>query len=244
VRALLSFFTVLPMRGATLEGAARRVHLLPFVGVVTALPGMFFVLSGYALPPGVAATLTLGAILLAAGFHHTDGVMDVGDALMVQGTQARRREVLKDAQVGVGAVGALFLVYAPSLAALVALVAVSPVRAALMILASEVAARSAMLLTLAFGEPTEGTSSSVPFVSAMRGSNRTAGLVLSLVLAPLISLPLGGLPAIAAFVVAPLVALGALWGANGAFGGINGDVAGATGEVARAVLLVLLSATM
>lgn len=244
MRALLSFFTILPMRDATLQEAARAVHLLPLVGVVTAFPGVILVLLGFAMPTGVASTLALGALLLAAGFHHTDGVMDVGDALMVQGTRVRRQQVLKDARVGVGAVGALFLVYAPALAALVAIVAASPIRAALVLLASEVAARSAMLLTLAFGEPAEGTSSSVPFVSAMRDSNRTTGLVLSLALVPLISLPLGVLPVVAALVVAPLVALAALWGANGAFGGINGDVAGATGEVARAVLLILVSATM
>lgn len=241
MRALLSFFTVLPVRGATLEGASRSVHLLPLVGVATAFPGLFFVLSGYALPPGVASTLALGAVLLAAGLHHTDGVMDVGDALMVRGTSARRREVLKDTRFGVGAVGALFLVYAPALAALAALVDASPIRAAFAFLASEVAARSAMLLMLAFGTPTEETSSSVPFVRAMGGSNRAVGLVVALALPPLIALPLGGVAFLVALLVAPLVALGTLRAANVAFGGIGGDVAGVTGELARTALLVSLS---
>ena len=240
--ALLSFFTILPVRGATLEDAARSIHLLPLVGIFTALPGVFFVLSGYALPSGVAATLALGAVLLAAGFHHADGVMDVGDALMVRGTQARRREVLTDARVGVGGVGALFLVYAPALAALAALVAVSPVRAVLALLVSEVAARSAMLLALAFGEPAEKTSSAVPFVRAMRGPKRGLGLLVSLALPPLLALPLGGFPAFAALFVVPLVALAALRTANTAFGGIGGDVVGATGELTRAVVLITLSA--
>jgi len=241
VRALLSFFTILPVRGATLEGAARSVHLLPLVGVVTALPGMIFVLLGYALPPGSAATLAIGAVLLVAGFHHTDGVMDVGDALMVRGTPARRREVLKDARVGVGAVGALFLVYAPALAALVALVAVSPVRAVLALLASEVAARSAMLLTLAFGAPAEKASSATPFVRAMGRSHRAVGLVVSLALPPLLALPLGGFAFLVVLLAAPLAALAALRLASAAFGGINGDVTGATGEITRTLLLVALS---
>ncbi len=243
MRALLSFFTVLPVRGVTLETAARSVYLLPLAGVVTALPGMIFVLLGYAMPPGVAATLALGAVLLAAGFHHTDGVIDVGDALMVRGTQARRREVLKDARVGAGAVGTLFVIYAPALAALVALVTVSPAQAALALLASEVAARSAMLFSLAFGAPAEKTSSAVPFIRALRGPNRMVGLAISLALPPLLALSLGGFSAFAAVVVAPLVALAALRVANTAFGGVGGDVSGATGEAARAVLLILLSAT-
>ena len=241
MRALLSFFTILPVRGATLEEAARSAHLLPLVGVATAVPGVFFVLLGYVLPTGVSATLALGAMLLAAGFHHTDGVMDVGDALMVQGTQARRREVLKDARFGVGAVGALFLIYAPALAALAALVAASPARAALALLSAEVAVRSAMLLTLAFGAPAARTSSAGPFVRSMRSSKRASGLAISLALPPLLALPLGGFTLLVSLLVAPLVALASLRTANTAFGGIGGDVSGAAGELARTALLVALS---
>ena len=177
MRSLLSFFTVLPARGATLEEAARQTHLLPLVGLFTAAPGVtVLLLLGPVLPPGVTATLALGAVLVAAGLHHTDGVLDVGDALMVRGTPERRRAVLKDSRVGIGGIGALFLVYAPTLAALGALAADSPVRAAFALLAGEVSARSAMLLILALGEPAEPSSSSVPFVRAIRGPRRTLGL--------------------------------------------------------------------
>jgi adenosylcobinamide-GDP ribazoletransferase len=241
VRDLLSFFTALPARGATLESAARSVYLLPLVGVATALPGVACVLLGFALPAGVAAALALGAVLLAAGFHHTDGVMDAGDALMVRGAPERRREVLKDARVGVGAAGALFVVYAPALAALAALVAVSPARAAVALLASEVAARSAMLLMLALGEPAERASSAAPFVWALRGPNRAVGIAVALVLPPLLALPLGGFSFLAALLAGPIVALAALRVANTAFGGIGGDASGAAGELTRTALLVALS---
>lgn len=243
MRALLAFFTALPVRGATLEGAAAYAHLLPLVGLVTGASGAALILAlGTALPPGVTATLALGAVLLAAGLHHADGVLDVGDALMVRGTPARRRAVLKDARVGIGGLGALFLVYAPALTALVALVADSPWRAALALLAGEVSARCAMLLVLSFGEPAEAASSSAPFVRTLRGSRRMVGVALALLLPLPLLLPAGpvGLLGVSA---APLVALAALRAANGAFGGINGDVAGATGEATRAAVLVILSAT-
>ena len=242
--ALLSFFTVLPARDTSLDGAARSVHLIPLVGLLTGLPGAAVLLLGYAVPSGVAATLGLGAALLAAGLHHTDGVLDAGDALMVRGDPGRRRAVLKDARVGVGGIAALFFVYAPALAALAALTALSPARAALALLAGEVCARSAMLFMLAFGEPAERTSSSVPFVYALRGPRRTVGIVLA-VLGPLpLVLSFGWAAAPLAVLVAPLVAALALRVSRTAFGGIGGDAVGATGEAARTVLLVFLSSSV
>ena len=243
MKALLSFFTVLPVRGASLEEAAREAHLLPLVGIFTGLPGAVLILLASAVPPGVCAALALGAVLLAAGLHHADGVLDVGDALMVRGSPARRRQVLADARVGIGGIGALFLVYAPTLTALAALAAASPGRAALALLASEVSARSSMLLTLAFGEPADEGSSAVPFVRALKEGRRPVGLVLAIATPVPFLLPLGGF-AMLAVLAAPLFALFALRVSREAFGGIGGDAAGAAGEVCRATLLVFLSATL
>jgi adenosylcobinamide-GDP ribazoletransferase len=244
LKDLLSFFTVFPVRGASLEGAARESHLLPLVGLVTGLPGAALLPAAHFVPPGVAATLALGAVLLAAGLHHADGVLDVGDAIMAHGSPDRRREVLQDTRVGIGGLGALFLVYAPTVGALAALCATSPVRAALALLAGEVAARSAMLLTLAFGEPANLRSSSVPFIRALYGPRRTPAVVVAL-LAPLpFLLATSAFLAPLAILAVPLVALGALRISAAKFGGIGGDVVGATGEVSRAALLVFLSATV
>jgi adenosylcobinamide-GDP ribazoletransferase len=240
LRSLLSFFTALPVRDDSLEAAAKRVYLLPLVGLFTGAPGAALILLAYAVPAGVPATLALGAVVLAAGLHHTDGVLDVGDALMVRGSPQRRREVLKDTRVGVGGIGALFVVYAPTLAALVALADDSPARAALALTAAEISAHSAMLLALALGKPAEASSSSVPFVQSLTGPRRMAGASLALLMPLCCLLPLGGLAPLAAL-SAPLTALAALQIARRTFGGISGDVVGATGELARAALLVLLS---
>ena len=245
MRALLVFFTVLPANapGSSLEEAARRAYLLPLVGLLVGLPGTALLLLAFVMPPPVVATLALGAVLLVAGLHHTDGVMDVGDALMVRGSLTRRREILKDDRTGAGAAGALFIVYAPPLAALAVLADASPVGAALALLAGEVVARSAMLLLLVFGHPAEESSSSAYFVRSLKGGRRRGvALTFALVLPPLVALPLG-VPAL--FIVLATLAITALFAlavAKRAFGGISGDVAGATGELARAVLLVSLSA--
>jgi adenosylcobinamide-GDP ribazoletransferase len=245
VRALLAFFTVLPVAtpGSSLEDAARKAYLLPLVGLLAGLSGAALLVLAFAIPPTVAATLALGAILLAAGLHHTDGVMDVGDALMVRGSPTRRREVLKDARVGAGAVGALFIVYAPALAALAALADVSPVGAAIALLAGEVSARSAMLLLLVFGKPAEESSSAACFVRSLKeGLPRVVALILALALPPLVVLSLGPVAVLVALAAPVATVLFALALAKRAFGGISGDVAGATGELTRALLLVVLSA--
>jgi adenosylcobinamide-GDP ribazoletransferase len=242
LKALLSFFTVLPVRGATLEEAAREIHLLPFIGLITGLPGAVLLMAARFVPPDVAATLALGAVLLASGLHHADGVLDVGDAIMARGSPDRRREVLRDTRVGIGGLGALFLVYAPTVGALAALCATSPARAALSLLAGEVAARSTMLLMLAFGEPADPRSSSVPFVRALSGPQRTPVVVALLAPLPLL-LAISALASLAILAV-PLVTLGAIRISAAKFGGIGGDVVGATGEVSRAALLVFLSATV
>ncbi len=244
MRALLAFFTVLPVAvpGSSLDDAAGKVYLLPFVGLLTGLPGAAILLLAPAIPPGVAATLALGAVLLAAGLHHTDGVMDVGDALMVRGSPERRREVLKDARTGAGAVGALFIVYAPALAALAALAEATPARAAAALLAGEVAARSAMLLMLLFGRPAEETSSSAHFVRSLKeGRRRAVALVLALSIPPLFALPVGQVALLVALAASIATASFALALAKRAFGGISGDAVGAAGELARMVLLVALS---
>jgi adenosylcobinamide-GDP ribazoletransferase len=242
LKALLSFFTVLPVRRATLEEAASEIHLLPFIGLITGLPGAVLLMAARFVPPDVAATLALGAVLLASGLHHADGVLDVGDAIMARGSPDRRREVLRDARVGIGGLGALFLVYAPTVGALAALCDTSPARAALSLLAGEVAARSTMLLMLAFGEPADPRSSSVPFVRALSGPQRTPVVVALLAPLPLL-LAISALASLAILAV-PLVTLGAIRISAAKFGGIGGDVVGATGEVSRAALLVLLSATV
>jgi adenosylcobinamide-GDP ribazoletransferase len=247
VRALLGFFTVLPISSprASLEDAARKAYLLPFVGLLTGLPGAALLLLAYALPPGVAATLALGAVLLAAGLHHTDGVLDVGDALMVRGSPERRREVLKDTRIGVGGLGALFIVYAPPLAALATLAGASPLRAVAALLAGEVAVRSAMLLLLVCGKQGDPNSSSGPFISSLKSRNRRGGaLVLALTLPPLLALPLGIFALLSALAAPVATVYFALKLSKRAFGGISGDVVGAAGELTRAALLVAFSATV
>lgn len=243
MRALISFLTTLP-GGATgsLKDAARGAHLMPLVGLYAGLPSaLVLALAGLLLPAQVAATLALAGVLLAQGLHHADGVLDVGDALMVRGGHERRRAVLKDARVGIGGLGALFVVYGPALAALGALAAAGPPRAALALLCAEAAARSAMLFALLFGKPATGSSSAAPFVRALGEPRRRAfAFLLAFAVPALVAVPLGPVALVGAL-LAPLLGVLGAGISQRAFGGIGGDAVGATGEAARTVLLALFA---
>ena len=61
------------------------------------------------LPGVVAAFGYLVAVYTLTGVNHADGLADLGDAAVVHGDAERRRAVLSDSEVGVGAVLALAL---------------------------------------------------------------------------------------------------------------------------------------
>lgn len=181
--------------------------------------------------PTVAVLFVLGLYLLT-GITHVDGVADLGDALVVHGSPAERREVLKDTTVGVGAVVSVgVLLVALTMAALA--LASLPQKAVLLVVTAEVSAKLGMAAVACAGTAThEGLG------SALTGPSQTRSI-----LAPtLVALPAAALtwphPASAVAFAGGLLSTAAvfLW-ARHRLGGINGDVFGAGNEIARVVAL-------
>ncbi|WP_394325417.1 adenosylcobinamide-GDP ribazoletransferase [Methanobrevibacter arboriphilus] len=44
------------------------------------------------------------------GFHHLDGLIDIGDALMVHGTPEKKISVMRDSMIGTGGIALFFIV--------------------------------------------------------------------------------------------------------------------------------------
>lgn len=242
LRLTVGFFTVIPAPGdGSLAEIFSGVYLLPLVaavlGVVEGLAALALI---RAFPPLLTGALVLSLGLLATGLHHSDGLADMGDAIMARGDRERRRQVLKDRTMGMGAVGALLLTYFISWAAIAEIVARMVGIELLSAMAiAEVAARLCMLTVALLSEPSHQGSGSA-FIGAIKGWRGGAALGISgaLLLAGAVWLPLGSLLATTCVVVATslIVVLASGW-----FGGAGGDVLGAAVEWGRMAALLGLA---
>lgn len=230
VLALLQFTTVIPLgKPADFGSFARHSWLYPIAGYVTG--GFAGICVFWIGIPLLAAAAGVAALFLITGAHHLDGLLDLGDGLMVHGDQEKRRQALTDRQIGAGGVamgGAVTLVSFAAMAS-------SPILWAALI-AAEVAAKFSMAFLTVYGPPfREGIH------SFLHQASRPYFPVLSVLLCvPLFLLPLAPLRLAGALLVMIIVPACILCISRRIFGGVNGDVVGAAGEITRALVLAAL----
>ncbi|MDO8735825.1 MAG: adenosylcobinamide-GDP ribazoletransferase [Thermoleophilia bacterium] len=246
-RRLFGFFTVLPLSSSgSVEDVARAGFLLPLVAVLLGgIEGLVGWGSGWLLGQPVAAAAMLATALLLTGLHHTDGLADLGDALMVHGDSARRIQVLKDRTMGVGAVSAMLITSLISWAALLQLLALRGTGSELvwLLMAGEISARLGMLMVIAAGRPSHDGTGRI-FLEEMKGWRIAAGILLSIASLALVAIfiPMAGVLAAAVAAAATglfLAAAGRHW-----LGGCGGDVLGAAVELGRMAALLALVAVL
>ncbi|MHB0866499.1 MAG: adenosylcobinamide-GDP ribazoletransferase [Thermoleophilia bacterium] len=240
LRLVLGFFTVLPLsQTGGLGEIAAAGFLLPLVAL---LLGGAEGLAGWGLAhifgPPVTAALVLVLALLLTGLHHTDGLADVGDAIMAGGGHERRLAVLKDRAMGTGAVTALILVYLASWAALLELLPAGEAsRLPWLLMAVEVAARLSLVVTAALSRPSHSGSGSA-FVVGMKGGRGAVAIFLSAVFLAALTVPLGWRIPLAGGISSVAVGLLLVQGGRRWFGGANGDLLGAAVELGRMAALL------
>lgn len=184
-------------------------------------------------PDLTVAVAFVAGVYLLTGVTHVDGVADLADAAAVHDDPDARREVLKDASVGAGGALAVALVVLGLAAAGLALAALPP-EGALLVVASEVGAKGAMALLVCLGSaPHEGLGSAF----TGRATPRALGPVVAVCLpATIVAWPRVA-PGVAALLAAFLVALLVYGFAGRLVGGVNGDVLGTANELARIAAL-------
>jgi len=257
LRGALGFLTRIPVGSdaAAWEAFSRSPWSLPavgyLVGALVALPLLAPVPAPTAAPGFVVGVYAL------TGITHLDGVADLGDAAVVHGDADARREVLKDAALGVGGTVALTLVLLGlataglSLARIAGSSPVTPVAgsspapsaapaaAVAIVVLAEVGAKAATATLVCVGDAAhEGLGSALADGVAPRDA--LAVLVVATPAAALAWAAVGS-SAVALVAVAFVAAFGVAaalrrWSAR-RLGGISGDVLGATTELARVAAL-------
>ena len=196
-----------------------------FLGALLAVP----VVLPLSEPP--VAFLFVLWVVAVTGVTHLDGLADLGDAAVVH-DPGRRREAMKDTQVGVGGTAAVVVALVGLALAGLALAGLPPRVAAGLVVAAEVTAKLSMAGLAAFG-----TAAHEGLGSAVMGGSRRAAVAPALVSLPVLVLTWPS-PAAAVGLLAGLLAawLLARW-IRGWLGGLGGDALGAANELARLAAL-------
>ncbi len=239
---LLGFFTRIPVgTKAPLEAVVAAFPLVPLVGWITGLAGglVAFVLAGW-IPAAPLAAVVLAVVVGLTGLNQMDGLLDLGDGLMVHGDAQRRLQVMHDHAAGVGAVGAVLVTYLLTFASLAALAAQGRTVLAAAVLAAEVLSRVPYLLLAWWGRPShEGLGRT--FLEGFGPVHAAVGVVVALPVLAVAALWVG-VTGMVAGAVAVVVVAGLLMRAAGRLlGGVGGDVMGASQEITRAMVLLALT---
>jgi adenosylcobinamide-GDP ribazoletransferase len=234
LKSALGFLTIIPVDGDyRLREIARSAWLFPAVGLILGLAAGFAgQLLSLVLPWSIASVASLFALLLLTGFHHLDGLLDFGDALLVRGSHAQRRRIMHSPGIGAGAFGLGAMVI---LITYLALSQSQNLITALII--AESSAKFSMLITAFFGT-TAWKGMGSDFVLAVKEEKRILpmGFVLYMLLAAPFAAMKIPLILLVVFIFSFLIARFS----RALIGGVNGDVLGATNEITRMLVLVVL----
>ncbi len=254
IKGMFSFFTILPINIGQREMDAmnRNFWLIPLVGLFYGLISVgVFALVSHFTDMVLGCILSIFAVEAVNRFLHFDGLIDVGDGLMVAGGREDHKRALKDTLVGAGGVATAVIFV---LMMFGAINAVDFDCVAVALLVCEVLARFAQVVTAAFGEPSNGMAG-----ESVRNTDRTSMImsgILTVVLliigcflmAVLTNAMLGVWPPKECYVAVIMAAFAAFgWGwvmyrvAMKNFGFVNGDVLGATNQTTRFIVLLVIA---
>lgn len=252
LKNLLSFLTVFPvaMDKDMLIDSAHNMWAFPIIGAFLGLlAGLFGWVALEFLPGLVVGALALALLLWMTGLHHTDGLLDFGDGVMVHGTSERKIEVMHDQLTGAGAIGLTLMTYiitAFAFAELGGNVLIGNFYVPLILpglVVVELCAKLAMVVVAWKGKSVHQGMNSA-FLEAMHGSGGSMRLIVALVISLAIAIPLlwvAGLFVVLVAVVTGLIMVGV---AHRHFNGVTGDVFGAANEITRMVCVVVLLAVV
>ncbi|NJK77776.1 MAG: adenosylcobinamide-GDP ribazoletransferase [Nanoarchaeota archaeon] len=236
IGSVFSFLTIIPIGNSNLETIAKYMYIFPIVGIVIGLiiGSIGFGLSLF-LDPLIVSLLVVTSFAILTGIHHTDGLADFADGLMVKGTKDKKLTAMKDLSTGSAGMTAIVL---HIVGLIIVLSLSSGYQLFLAILLSEILAKFSMVLMAGIGKSASIGSNS-PFVEMMKNKNK---LIVSIIITLIPMILLGGSTGLLLFGVCVTLTMFLVILSSRSFGGITGDVFGATNELTRlASLLIFVS---
>jgi adenosylcobinamide-GDP ribazoletransferase len=218
VGSIFSFLTIIPTGSSDLQSAARHMYLFPIVGIAYGL-SLF-------LDPLIVGLLVVAGLVLITGIHHTDGLSDFADGLMVRGTKQRKLEVMRDPAVGTAGIITIVLYVA---GAVIALSTIKGFEIFVAILIAEIIAKFSMVLLASMG-PSAWEGSNTDFVNSMKDRKKLVIAAAITIGSIAVLQSNAGFLALGAAVILTLIILAV---SRHSFGGISGDIMGATNEITR-----------
>ena len=266
-RGLMAFLTAIPLRmdESFLDISSRFMFLFPVIGAMIGfLVGFYALFTNNVLfflfgsvntiifsgshelffefvAKGLASVMTLAFLLVIIGLQHTDGLVDVGNALGIR--KASLKEKMDIAHVWTVTRTGAFLALLVSFFTLLLIFLTKTDVVIQALIVAEVSAKLAMVTTAWQGtspphrlEEKRGKGRS--FIDFMRKNH---GLyAISLIISLVVSIALFGLSGVLAVAAGILVGGFMIIVGKQVFGGVNGDIFGATNEIARMFALLVL----
>lgn len=240
----IGFLTTLPVgKSDRLAHLQKHTYIFPVVGIIVGLligavgTILFVLLPGQ---PGVLAVFVIISIYVLTGFHHIDGLSDLGDGITAHGSREKKIGAMKDNALGAG--GVVFIVLY-ILAMFVTIQALASLRAdtgwgyvvGAALLAAEISSKHSMLTVGRLGRSIHQGMGSM--ITENTGPKQFA---ISLAISALACAAVLGIAGIAALVAAMAASLLIVIVARRHFGGINGDCLGASNELGRLAALGII----
>jgi len=233
IGSVFSFLTIIPTGNAKLETIAKYMYVFPVVGIVIGLiVGTIGFSLSFFLDPLLVGLLVVASFAIITGIHHTDGLADFADGLMVKGTKEKKLAAMKDLSTGSAGIMAIVL-YVVGL--IVALSLSTGYQLFMAILLSEILAKFSMVLMASIAKSASLGSNS-PFVELMKNQKKllVAGII---TLIPLVLF--SGISGIVVFCTGIILTIFLVGISTHSFGGITGDILGATNELTRLTSILI-----
>ncbi len=238
IGGLISFSTIIPLNiHTTIAEMAAYTWLWPLIGgLIGAVVGLVALGLGFLnLPSLLIAALIYSFAITFTGFHHLDGLIDMGDALMAHGDHYRKIQIMRDTRIGTGGLALFFMVAITTVSSLNYIPLVSLF---LVLFIGEIAAKMGLVSCCTISQSL-GDGTGRYFIEAMNIPRLIIISIITLIIG-FLALQWVGIIGIIGGILGGLF-MGAL--ARRSMGWATGDVLGASNEIARmSSLLTMLLA--